>query len=237
MDRTLNELETMRSQPLPYGTAWPYDDPMGVDLPSDRRLSTTARAVARVAYVASEAAARFERCGTRADAMAWMSSPRDLFGGRAAIEACLELDDCARGVLAHMLEADPDVDAEELDDLIGSGGFPVPPSMVGESVEPAVAVNRLYSCRTRKSDATGSSWCFDAFLAEDVADARRSLAVRHGRAAAVAAIVREGFDRSDPYVEAMVSPALADAIELAQKDPAGVVASGLDVRVVQRLAS
>ncbi len=79
------------------------------------------RALVRIALVASEAGARFQREGLSQDPMTWMVSPLDMFAGLPPIEACMTLKGCARAVLVHGLCLDLDASAEDIAALMGSG--------------------------------------------------------------------------------------------------------------------
>jgi hypothetical protein len=47
-------------------------------------------------------------------------------------------------------------------------------------------------------------------------------------------VIVEGFDASDPMVEALVAPAVADTLLLVAQDPRSPLAAGLDLNVEQR---
>ncbi len=78
-------------------------DPLELDSASDVPVVTTRRRLIRLALVAAETATRFQREGGDRDAMAWMLASRELFDGRDAIEATLELAHCKRAILLHGL--------------------------------------------------------------------------------------------------------------------------------------
>ena len=101
-----------------FPTTFSYDDPLEDDRPGDIVVSVTRRALARLALVASETGARFEREGIAHDPMAWILAPRSVFGGQAALDASLELNGCTRAVLLHGLSLGLDAAPEDLDELI-----------------------------------------------------------------------------------------------------------------------
>ena len=103
---------------LPAVLARGFPDPLDHDLPSDAVVVTTRRGMVRVALVATEVASRFQREGIQHDAMAWMLSPRALFDGAAAIDACTDREACLRGTLLHGLSLGLDADPEEIDALV-----------------------------------------------------------------------------------------------------------------------
>jgi len=103
-------------RPLP--TALVFPDPLDDDHADDDCVVLTRRRLVRLALVACETGARFQRDGVRHDPMAWMLAPRRLFGGRTAIDACLELDGCNRAIVLHGLALGLDADEEEIDALL-----------------------------------------------------------------------------------------------------------------------
>jgi hypothetical protein len=93
------------------------DDPLGFDEESDAAVVTTRRAITRVAFVAAETASRFQREGIEEDPMAWLTAPRKLFDGAAAIDACLDLDAFVRATIFHGLSLGLDAEPEDVEDL------------------------------------------------------------------------------------------------------------------------
>ncbi len=92
-------------------------DPLDPDCVGDFPVVTTRRRLVRLALVATETAARFQREGGDHDPMAWMLASRELFEGRDAIEATLELSNCTRAILLHGLGLGLDADPAVIDDL------------------------------------------------------------------------------------------------------------------------
>ncbi len=92
-------------------------DPLDED-DDAQEVSLTRRQVVRIALVASEAGARFQRERSEVDPMAWMLAPRRMFAGRPPIEACADRDDCMRAVLTHGLGLGLDPAASAIDALI-----------------------------------------------------------------------------------------------------------------------
>lgn len=216
-----------------------YIDPLDSDHPDDAVVVTTRRAICRVALVAAEAASRFQREAVHHDPMTWMLAPRELFHGATALEACLELDACIRGVLIHGLslgmDADPDaIDALGADDedapVIETRGRTAEILPFMRQPEPGL---RLFTA-TVVAHAFGETvHAFHASLAADEAQVAGRLFCRIGAASAEARIM-EGFDASDPLVAALVAPAMCDTLELVAADPASQLAAGLDVNIEQR---
>lgn len=95
-----------------------YEDPLDADRPDDITVSATRRSLCRVALIASEAGARFQRESAACDPMAWMLAPRKLFGGGAALEACLNRDHFSRALILHGLGIGMDAEPDEIDTLL-----------------------------------------------------------------------------------------------------------------------
>lgn len=100
------------------GSEWKLEDPLGRDLPFDQQVLTTRRAICRVAFVAAETASRFEREGIDHDPMAWMMTPRRLFEGESALDACLHLTCFKRAIILHGLSYGLDGSPTHIDALI-----------------------------------------------------------------------------------------------------------------------
>lgn len=83
--------------------SWEIEDPLGRDRDTDIQIVTTRRALCRMAFVAAETAARFEREGIDHDPVAWMMTPRMLFEGDSALEACLHRTGFKRAIILHGL--------------------------------------------------------------------------------------------------------------------------------------
>ncbi|MDK2768291.1 MAG: hypothetical protein KYX69_11300 [Sphingomonas sp.] len=219
-------------------------DPIDYDLPGDEAFLATRRGMCRVATVAAEAGARFQRDGTGVDPMAWMLAPRTMFGGEAPIDACRRRGPFLRGVLVHGLGLDLDMGAEEVDDLLEGDASTLaaaPPdrphrSGGGRAVIPTslpAPPPRLFTATVVSRDGFETLHAFHASLAVDDAEVADRLFCRMGDAAADAIIV-EGFDASDPMVEALVAPAIANTLALVADDPVSPLAAGLDLNVEQR---
>lgn len=116
-----------------------YEDPLDADRPDDVSVLATRRSLCRVALIASEAGARFQRESTACDPMAWMLAPRKLFGGVAALEACLDRDHFSRALILHGLGIGMDAEPGDIDKLLNSNddGFESGPAN-GKSKHAAV---------------------------------------------------------------------------------------------------
>ena len=215
-------------------------DPLGWDQPDDEIIVTTRRSICRIALVAAETAGRFERETIPFDPMSWMLSPRALFNGASAIDACLGRSECLRAVLVHGLSLGMDADPTVIDGLTsedelapqvddaGSQGADILPFT--RSTEPQL---RLFTATVVSHEFGETIQAFHASLAVDEAEVAGRLFCRIGPASADACII-SGFDPTDPLVTALVAPAMCDALELAAVDPASPLAAGLDVNIEQR---
>ena len=243
-----------------------YPDPLDHDMPSDEVVVTTRRGIVRVALVATEVANRFQRDGVAHDPMAWMLSPRALFGGIAAVDACTDRDACLRGTLLHGLSIGLDADPEEIDALVvddvGDGEPSADPrSSSGDdraahrasAGDPRVLggprhdnvlplrqqtgpAPRLFTATIVHDDGFETVHAFHASFAMDEAEIAGRLYMRMGAAAADAAIVT-GFDHTSPIVEALVSQAICDTLMMIDAEQSSPLAAGLDLNIEQRFAA
>lgn len=101
-----------------YADAHAFPDPLDEDVREDDRVVLTRRRLIRLALVAAETGARFQRDGIAHDPMAWMLAPRRAFGGRAPLDACQDLADCTRALLIHGLGIALDPSVDEIDYLL-----------------------------------------------------------------------------------------------------------------------
>jgi hypothetical protein len=229
------------SAPLPMPMAvTPYDDPLDEDAPTDVAVATTRRGLVRLALVAAETGARFQREGVAHDPMSWLLAPRALFEGASAIDACLDRQACLRGILVHGLSLDLDADPTTIDALIGRADD-VEAEVDGDrrradilpfsrAAEPEP---RLFTATIVSHDGGESIQAFHASLATEEAEVAGRLYCRMGAASADARIF-DGFDPNDPLVAALVSAAMCDTLSLVAEHPDSPLAAGLDVNIEQR---
>lgn len=92
-------------------------DPLDPDSMDDFPVVTTRRRLTRLALVAAETGARFQRDGVEHDPMAWLLAPRDIFDGMDAIDAAAELRHCTRALVLHGLGMGLDADPALIDHL------------------------------------------------------------------------------------------------------------------------
>ncbi|MES2095903.1 MAG: hypothetical protein V4459_04025 [Pseudomonadota bacterium] len=229
-----------------------YDDPLDADAASDAAVHTTRRGLIRLALVAAETGARFQREGIVHDAMAWMITPRALFGGAAAVDACMGRDACLRGIVLHGLSLGLDAEPDAVDELITDanaeavgdravamagparrpGGVPRQNNVLPFKPRPGNAP-RLFTATVVHDDGVETVHAFHASFAVDETEIAGRLYARMGAAAADAAIVT-GFDHTSPIVEALVSKAICDTLMMIDAAPHSPLAAGLDLNIEQR---
>lgn len=91
--------------------AWNLD-PLGIE--RGDYLVVDRLEIVRIALVASEAGARFQRDGTSDDPLRWLLTASPIFQGRPPIEACRRKDACSLAILVQGLGLPLDLDPEAL---------------------------------------------------------------------------------------------------------------------------
>ncbi|NYD89173.1 hypothetical protein [Sphingomonas melonis] len=223
-------------------------DPLAEDAPTDRQVVTTDRAICRVALVAAEAGARFQRDGNPRDAMSWMLAPRRVFDGGSAMEACLRRDACERGVLVHGLglgldvEREPvdallaDDDDEEFDDAESEYLYGADDGAAGRADRSRSVRStrlRLYTATLVDTRDNVMVQAFHASMARNIYEVRARLTGRFGPDLAAVADIRPGIHRASPVVVALVSDAVVELIRRMQRDHASPAAPTFAVDIQQ----
>lgn len=210
-----------------------FPDPLDDDDAHDELVVTTRRAIGRVALVATETAGRFEREGVDYDPMAWMLAPRRVFGGAAAVDACLERDECMRGILIHglglgldvgrdavdaLLAIDGDGDDDAFDDLEYGYLYGERPRGTGRATHGRVkrlTRQRLYTATLAETRDNRMIQAFHASVARNAGEVRARLAGRFGPDLAASADIRPGIHATAPLVIALVpSPVAAMIVQM-----------------------
>lgn len=93
-------------------------DPLAEDHSDDQLVALSHRQLLRLLMIASDTGGRFERSGITVDPVAWLLSPRELFDGCAAVDACVDLKPFIRALVLHGLSIGLDADANEIDALL-----------------------------------------------------------------------------------------------------------------------
>ena len=110
------ELSCTTDAPTMTEDDWMVDPLDGDD--DGRELTLTQRQLVRIALVATEVGARFQRDREDGDPLEWMLAPSRTFDGRAPIEACGLRRDCIRAVVLHGLGIRLDAAPHTIDAII-----------------------------------------------------------------------------------------------------------------------
>ena len=205
-------------------------DPLDEDGPDDQVVITTRRAICRVALVASETGGRFQREAVQYDPMSWMLSPRKLFDGGAAIDACLGRDACMRGILVHGLGLGLDVDRSTIDALMAEdddfddheseylyGEHSHGAGELGRDRAGRATKLRLYTATIADTRDNTMFQAFHASVARSAGDVRKRLSRRLGAELADMADIRLGLHESSPLVVALVPTPVVEVIRHMQR--------------------
>lgn len=212
-------------------------DPLDADSVSDVPIVVTKRRLTRLALIASEVGARFEREGQDVDPMAWMLAPRELFDGAAALDACLERDDCMRALLLHGLGIGLDASPDSLDALLDCSEDEEAVPACDGGLQFEKLPRRLYTATLVEDSGSGARYAFAAIMAASEEVARRELGYRLDPVRPSELEVVPGFDISRPVVTALLSEVVADMLSQVAADPGSPLADGLEVVVEQRFAA
>ena len=227
------------------------EDPLEHDKVGDPVVTTTRRAISRVAYVAAETASRFEREGIAVDPMAWMMTPRDLFGGKAGIDACLDRLPFTRAVLLHGLSLGMDASPEAVDDIANDDdldddgdyadaefleeNFPDDEAfggalMAGSSPS---ASSRLFSATMDVQRDGCIRHGFHASMATSIDEFRARVGSIFGSEALIGTVCREGLNPGVPLIGRLVSNDLIESLLAADAGAGSYNLAVTTERVVQ----
>jgi hypothetical protein len=227
------------------GTAPYNEDPLDDDTSEDAAVTTSRRGLTRLALVAAETGARFQREEVGHDPMAWMLAPRQLFEGATALEACLQRDNCLRAILLHGLSIGLDCSPAAIDALLTDAPDDYDPKepWTGRdrggpmSGYPGSRRMRLYTATIVLARGGELLHAFHASVAPSVSVVRERLRARLGSAAAAQAEIRVGYDPDCPASIGMVPPAIMDTLTGTGRRTRWSEFAGLDVTVEQRIPS
>lgn len=216
-------------------------DPLEEDAPGDERVGLSRRQICRLATIASETGARFARDRLRFDALSWLYAPRELFAGRCAIEACVEIRAFRRALVLQGLSLGLDASSEQLDELLepvdAAEEFnELLDSPTRHRAEPVATAGRrqLFTATIFDESERGTLQAFIAIVADDSLEVFEHLRDRYGTRVADLAIIRAGFDPSEPIAMALVSEAVGDALALIAAESGSPLADGVDVQLESR---
>lgn len=234
MDAMTISRTTAASAPAQAAKAGP-GDPLDADSPLDDVVITTSRALCRLALVATETGARFQREAEPHDPMAWLLAPRRMFAGSTALEACLEREHFMRALLLHGLSLGLDADPDEIDGLLDD---PVDDRVVARrrrGTSRVVARSRLYTATVLRSTSGAMLQAFHASVASSAEEFRNKLEERFGPAAAERAEIRVGFDPAAPIVLALVPAPVAKVLQKVERESAAPAYGNFAVTIEHRL--
>lgn len=220
-----------------------YEDPLDEDAVGDVTIRATRRGLTRLALVATEVGARFQREGEGHDPMSWMLSPRRLFAGSNAIESCLGRDDFLRALLLHGLSLGLDAEPARIDALlcdtprdVGGGFWESGDRTGGQSARAGARRQRLYSAMIAIARGGELVHLFHASVAPGASVVRERIRARFGAAAAAQADIQVGVDLDCPATSGMLPPAFRIMVERGRRVRWSAMA-GLDVTVEHRIPS
>lgn len=198
----------------------------------------------RLMYVAAELGAHLVRHRIGIEPLRWLTTPKALFQGRAAIDACRHPEGFRRAVALLGLELELDALPERVEGIPTTEFLRLDLDLglttkdrranLGPEREFQPA---LYTWTIAADRAQTQIQIFGAMIAHGPAEVRKRIRERLGQALEDEAVVRLGFDWSEPLACAMVSDAVADVLMLAEEDPGDSFAEGLDIQMEQRFAS
>jgi len=215
-------------------------DPFAADEISDGWARVSTRQLLRLAIVAADTGARFEREGIGHDPVAWLLAPRELFCGSAALTACQSVGGFSRALMLHGLGLGLDGDPAVIDGLLADDAE-APPG-VGTSVRDedggTPAGLGLFTCFVQSSMADGEVFieAVRAIVATEEGEVRSLLERRYGLKTARGARIERGFPADDPDVVSLVPKPAGDMIAAIAANPTGLLARGFDLTIEHRLA-
>lgn len=227
---------------------FPLLDPLDEDRPDDQVVITTRRAICRVALVASETGGRFQREALRYDPMSWMLSPRALFDGDTAIDACLDRDACMRGILVHGLGLGLNIDRSAIDALMAEddgfdeheseyryGDRPHGTGKLGRGRSNRATRLRLYTATIADTRDNTMFQAFHASVARSAVEVRNRLSKSLGAELAELAEIRLGLHEGSPLVIALVPTPVVEMIRRTERDCGSPGAKTFAVNIHQSL--
>lgn len=192
----------------------------------------------RLAYLAAETGARFVRERMEQSPLNWLSVPHRALGGRSGFEAVDDEASFNAGMLVHELGLSSDIDPDILALLPCNAWTEL--AVDGQpdlSEDHKLWGDMALFCSSLCADLErGQLQIFSAMMAVSETVVRARLRRRFGRYLEELAVVRRGFDSSEPLACALVSDAMADILNYAELHPNGEIAAGLDFEVQQRFA-
>jgi hypothetical protein len=227
----------------------PLADLLGPDLEADAPVVTTRRGLCRIAFIAAEAAVRFQREAAEEDPIAWMLEPRRLFGGAAALDACLEPAAFGRAVLLHGLSIGMDASPGDVDcyrqggDADESGQMPDDNANDGGRIECEVAPGaggtgpRLFTALARVGDGLAWHVVLHASVCSSLEEFGLQARLALGEEVMTRASVSVGADALSLLASRAVPPSLLALLVDVEANPALPAWAGLNVTLGDRLTA
>lgn len=224
-------------------------DLLEADGPDDQTIVTSRRAIGRVAMAATEVGGRFQREHIRYDPMAWMLAPRRMFGGRSALDACLEQEHCLRTMLVHGLGLGLDPEPEALENLSANNEDdegedddifwpdPVPASDKPGWPEGSLDSPGLITATVCYADDHLMLNAFHACIASDPQEVLGYLEDRYGVDVLPTVRLRRGYFPADPLVIALVPDPIAELILQVEAQPHPRPNADFTVNIEHRIES
>jgi hypothetical protein len=196
--------------------------------------------------VAAETGARFVRERIMLEPIEWMIKPQRVLGNHTAFEACQSKEGFRRAIVFHGLSMKLDMAPEALDGIAET-------EFLSDAIKARLALKSscfrlsfehhecgppmLYTSTISSAVGGGYIHVFAAMIARSPQEVRTRLRHRLGPLLEDQAVIRLGFDPSEPIACSMVSDAMAHLIELAEQYPASALADGFDFHAEQRFAA
>ncbi|MDO9417364.1 hypothetical protein [Pararhizobium sp.] len=213
-----------------------FSNPFGDDVEGDAEFIVTGRKLNRIVVLAAKAADRFAQAGIDIDPLVWMHLPSECLEGLYPIEACLELKHFEAAMVfeeGRCNYTSPAI-AEDVACTISKNICRQSEFSRSSDKTPITAAKRLYTATI--VDMVGSQYLhvFYATIAKNILQVAEGLRHHFGKQTADLAIIRRGFDPSDPIVLSLVSDALADMLVMVDADPWSPLAAGLNIQFQAR---
>jgi hypothetical protein len=207
-----------------------------------RSVIPAAIGVRRIAHLSAETGARFVRERICSDPVEWLLTPKRLFDGQSPVDACRTHCGFAAGMVLHEYSLGLDCAPASVAGLPRISEPPYdmvsgPPGGGGTGSVRSDDSVALYTFVISADLQPGHVQIYGAMVAHSAAEVRRRLRLRCGLVLEAEAIVRKGFDWSEPMACAMVSEAMANVLAIASAEPTSSIAVGLDFQVEQRFAN
>ncbi|WP_169795039.1 hypothetical protein [Novosphingobium barchaimii] len=199
----------------------------------DPPVTLSARQLARLISVAAETGQRFSY-SRRMDPVEWMYARQPLFSERSAIDACQDRPDYQRAIIAHGLCLSAMTKPGQIDALLLGSPASDPIGTIGPRNREARQSLRLFTVSITEATDSGRCMIFLAILARNEDAVALDVRGRFGDITAGNALVREGFDPSEPVAAALVSEPMGATLLLIADDPTSELAEGLDVQIESR---